>query len=115
MKLELAEAKAELIAAHAALKRAETALQRAIEGQLRPASIFPAPTGPITEHRRLHRSGCAPKIESDPELRAFLEARISRMTFEAMAKDVAEHFPNGRRISRSAIHAWARRSGLIPK
>ena len=61
---------------------------------------------PVTEHRKEHRMGRVPKIEADPELRAFLIARIDRLTYEQMAKDVKEHFPVQRRVGKSAIHAW---------
>lgn len=61
---------------------------------------------PITEHRRAHRSGRPPKLDTDPELRAFVLARIDRMTYPELAKAVADAFPPNRRIGKSAIHSW---------
>ncbi len=82
----------------------ETALQDRLS-QLPPCDV------PVTEHRREHRSGRAPKIPNDPELQAFILARIDRLTFEGIAHDVAGHFPPARRVGRSAIHDWWKRAG----
>lgn len=59
-----------------------------------------------TEHRRMHRPGTVPKIDSDPELAAFIRARIDRLTFVEIAAQVAEVFPETRRVGKSTIHAW---------
>jgi hypothetical protein len=59
-----------------------------------------------TEHRRKHRPGRAPRIDTDPELAAFISARIDRMTFVDIAARVAEVFPEPRRVGRSPIYAW---------
>ncbi len=64
---------------------------------------------PVTEHRRLHRKGTVPKIDSDPELRAFVLAHIDRMTYAQVANAVAGYFPEPRRVSRTAICVWAKR------
>lgn len=61
---------------------------------------------PVTEHRKEHRMGRVPKIDTDPELQAFLIARIDRLTYAQIAREVAEHFPEPRRVGKSAIHAW---------
>lgn len=61
---------------------------------------------PVAAHRNEHRMGRVPKIDTDPELRAFLIARIDRLTYEQIAQEVAEHFPEPRRVGKSAIHAW---------
>ena len=53
--------------------------------------------------------GRVPKIDGDPELQAFILARIDRMTYVQLAEDVAEHFPEPRRIGKSAIHAWIKK------
>ncbi len=65
---------------------------------------------PITDHRRAHRPGTQGKVESDPELQAFILARIARMTFVQIADDVAEHFPPERQIKKTAINDWWHRS-----
>ncbi len=102
----LAEAKAARITLDRAITALDEALQQAVQGGVNalPTEI-PAPT----EHRREHRPGCPPKIAADPELQAFIMARGERMTFEAIAADVAQHFPEARRVGKSAIHDWWRK------
>lgn len=60
-------------------------------------------------HVGAHRRGGVPKLALDPELRAFVEARLPYMTFAQIAADVTAHFPPERRISLSAIHRWWQR------
>lgn len=62
----------------------------------------------VTDHRASHRPGPAPKIASDPELEAFIRARISSMTFTEIADAVAAQFPPERQVKKSAIHKWWR-------
>lgn len=57
-------------------------------------------------HVSTHRRGRLAKIEADPELRAFVEARLSSQTFAEIEAQVAAHFPPDRRASLSAIHRW---------
>jgi len=106
----LSDGLAEAKAAQAALDRAITALQeafqRAVQGGL---NALPTKIPTPSEHRREHRPGRAPKIESDPDLQAFILARIERMTFTEFAADVANHFPEARRVGKSAIHDWWRK------
>ena len=59
-----------------------------------------------SQHLREHRPGRPKKLAADPELRAFVEARFNRMTFEQIADEVAQNFPPERRVAKSAIHAW---------
>lgn len=59
-----------------------------------------------TDHRREHRPGRVAKLDADPVLQAFVVARLDRLTFEQIADDVADHFPQDRRVGKSAIHAW---------
>ena len=61
---------------------------------------------PVSAHRRAHRPGRARKIDTDHELRAFIEARIDRMTFMELAEEVAAQFPKPRRVGKSAIYDW---------
>lgn len=58
------------------------------------------------EHRRHHRMGVPSKLACDPELRAFVEARLSEMTFHQIAEAVVDSFPADRRVSASAIYRW---------
>ncbi len=57
-------------------------------------------------HRRAHRMGRPAKIAADAELQAFVAARFDTLTFEQIAKEVADNFPPERRVSLSAIHRW---------
>ena len=64
---------------------------------------------PVTEHRKEHRMGPVPKIDRDPELRAFILARIDRMTYVQVANEVAEYFPEQRRVGKTTIYDWMKR------
>ncbi|WP_187428365.1 hypothetical protein [Roseobacter fucihabitans] len=55
-------------------------------------------------HLREHRPGRPSKIDSDPELHAFINARIETTTFPALEKAVAKKFPPKRRVGKNAIH-----------
>ena len=46
------------------------------------------------------------KIAVDSELQAFVAARFDTLTFEQIAKEVADNFPPERRVNLSAIHRW---------
>ena len=106
----LIQALAELRASHAAQGRAITALETAVEASLQQGlNALPLPSAPVSDHRREHRPGRAPKIDSDPELRAFIAARIDRLTFDQIAADIAQHFPASRHVGRSTIWEWRRR------
>ena len=67
---------------------------------------LPRPDIPVTEHRRLHKSGRPPKIDCDTEVQAFILSRIDRMTYAQLADDIAAHFPKKQRVSRSTINRW---------
>ncbi|WP_156114359.1 hypothetical protein [Paracoccus sanguinis] len=64
---------------------------------------------PVTEHRRLHRSGAVPKIEHDPEMQSFILARVDRMTYQKIADAIAEHFPKDRHVHRATVHRWVKK------
>lgn len=59
-----------------------------------------------SQHLREHRPARPKKLAADPELRAFVEARFNRMTFEQIADKVAQNFPPERRVAKSAIQGW---------
>jgi hypothetical protein len=70
------------------------------------------------EHRRAHRSGRPGKIEGDPDLEAFILARIATLTFDQIIAAIHEHFPSDRQARRSALHRWRRQCetrGLQPQ
>ncbi|WP_423206713.1 hypothetical protein E2974_18130 [Paracoccus yeei] len=74
-----------------------------------PENTPSTPHEALLQHIGAHRPGRPGKIALDPELRAFIEARLPRMTFAAIEAEVAAHFPPGRRTSLSAIHRWWQR------
>jgi len=47
----------------------------------------------MAEHRRNCRSGTRSTSHDDPELRAFILARLDTMTFKELALALAETFP----------------------
>ena len=53
-----------------------------------------------------HRSGRPAKIDADPELRAFILARIDRLTVPQLEDAVAEALPEARRVRKTAINDW---------
>ena len=105
MTAELDAVRAELAAAAAALAPADAAVERIVHEASNTPFTTPLPTAAATEHRREHRMGRVPKIDADPELRAFVAARVDRHTFQ----EVADAFPPERRVGCSAIHPWWRR------
>lgn len=85
------------------IRTLETALNQAIKGPFNDPSNLP----PIAaEHRRAHRAGIPPRIASDPELEAFIRARIWHLTFAQIIAEVAANFPSSRRTSMSALSRW---------
>jgi hypothetical protein len=94
----------------AGLDRTIAALEQAVEDRVqRAVQALPEPTAPHSPHRAAHRPGRARLIDNDPELRAFITARIDSLTFYQLADDVAAHFPPERRVKKTAIHAWWKR------
>lgn len=92
------------------LTRLETTLESLREAALQDRlSRLPACDVPVTEHRREHRMGRVPKIDSDPELQAFITARLDRLTYQQIATDIAAHFSPDRRVHPATVHRWAQR------
>lgn len=93
--------------AHSDVEKARRAIADLSETmQAHVIAELPASTAPITEHRRLHRPGRPAILDTDPELRAFVLARIDRMTFPEIEAAIALQYPVERRVKKSAIHAW---------
>jgi len=91
--------------AHAAAARAVTALEGASRS-LEPSSAEGPARPPLDPVRAAHRIGQPSKIERDPELAAFVLARVDRLTFKALAAEVAAAFPCERHVSVSGLHRW---------
>ena len=107
----LRAAEAGLDQAQADLKTARTALaQLKAKVQTNVIAGFPISDTPITEHRRNHKSGRSAILDTDPELRAFVLARIDRLTFHQIADEITLKFPVERRLKKSSIHRWWRRN-----
>lgn len=85
------------------IRTLETALHQAIKGPTIDPSTVPQGAA---DHRRAHRSGVPSRIASDPELEAFIRARIGHLTFALIIAEVAESFPPKRRTSMSALSRW---------
>ena len=86
-------------------------LQRVIQGAIKQGVQNPieGTLPPINPHRAAHRVGSPSPIDTDPELTAFIRARIDRLTFKDIAADIAAHFPPERRASVSGLHRWLHR------
>ena len=108
---KMAECQALLRSASAAHETASNALKKAIQ-RAEKDGVKSMPLGrfPFNAHRSAHRPGRPPKIESDPELQAFISARIDQMTFVQIEQAVSQRFPPERRVRKSAIHAWRHRN-----
>jgi hypothetical protein len=59
--------------------------------------------------RQERRAGVAPRIDADPELEAFIRARIDHMSFARLGRAVADAFPPERRVHPATIHRWWQR------
>lgn len=82
---------------------AATGLQAAIEGCLQ--APINAPSKPLK--RRSNQS----KIAANPDLQAFIQARILTATFASVVADVAAGFPPEKHISITGLHRWWHRHG----
>ncbi len=101
---------AEMGIASAALERLARALTelRQSQQESRLASL-PACDVPVTQHRREHRAGRVPKIDAQPELAAFILARLDRLTYHQIAAEITAHFPPGSHVHPATVHRWAQR------
>jgi hypothetical protein len=67
--------------------------------------------GTKDRHRAAHLPGFPGRIESDPELRAFILQRIETQTLAAIIAAVRATFPPGRQTSLSGLSRWWKRHG----
>lgn len=93
------------------IRTLETAFNQALNGPSNGAATVPVA---VADHRRSHRSGVPARIASDPELEAFIRARIDRLTFTQIIAEVAATFPPERRTSLSALSRWWKLNRQIP-
>ncbi|MFZ7089847.1 hypothetical protein [Primorskyibacter sp. 2E233] len=107
LRQSLRELRAVSDALSGAMDRAEAALETHFEAGVQ-QPVQPAIEGlpPPCEHRRQHRPGRPAIIDKDPELRAFILARINRLTFPQLEAEVANAFPPERRVKKTAINDW---------
>lgn len=101
---------AEIGALKGSLNRLEISLKDLLKaGQQQRLTSLPACDVPVTEHRREHRPGVPGIIASNPDLQAFILARLDRLTFKQIADDIARHFPVPLHVHQSTIHRWAQK------
>ncbi|MCA8878606.1 MAG: hypothetical protein KDA73_01350 [Rhodobacteraceae bacterium] len=103
-KAGLDQAQADLAAACAAVARLAALAEAKV------IAALPSSDVPVTAHRRAHRPGRPAQLDADPELRAFVLARIDSLTYQQIADEIALQYPLERRIGKSAIHHWWRRN-----
>ena len=102
----LAAAMNDLVRARDAVALLSEALEGLVKAPFNASSYGPAD---LAKWRAEHRSGYPSRLDSDPELRAFVLARIDTMTYTQIVQAVADHFPPGRRTSCSGLSRWFRR------
>ena len=82
-------------------------LQSSLEGTVQQDVNAPIkPTDPAAEHRRNHRSGTLSRVVADPEIEAFIRARLDTLTLVQIVAEIAETFPPRRHISLSSLSQW---------
>ncbi|MDP5307248.1 helix-turn-helix domain-containing protein [Paracoccus spongiarum] len=107
---EIDTALAEINVMRATMTRLESAIND-LRDELLQHSLSQLPSCDVlpTQHRREHRPGRTPIIDTDAELQAFILARLDRLTYHQIAAEVASHFPPDRHISHATVHRWARK------
>ncbi|WP_323005438.1 hypothetical protein [Pseudorhodobacter sp.] len=88
--------------AKAASDRLLMTLEGTVEGALNSPLI-------ADQHRDMHRRGTPSRLNTDPELQAFVLARIEHKTYKEVVSDVAKSFPPERQISISSLQRWWRK------
>jgi hypothetical protein len=103
IKAQAAAGQAAIDGLHLAASALEAVIKDGLQGPFE--GVFNAlPNGIM---RRTSRG----KIDADPELQAFIRARVMNMTFPQVAAVVAQNFAPERRVAASTIHRWWHRRG----
>ena len=88
---------------HRLIATLKSALEAPVEGPLNAPSTR---ANPAAEHRRNHRRGTLSRITSDPEIEAFIRARLDTDTLSGIVAQIAATFPQERHISLSCLSRW---------
>jgi len=95
---------------HRLVAALKAALQSPVQSPVQTPVKAPATSpDPAAEHRRNHRPGTLSRITRDPELEAFIRARIDTETLTAIIAEIAATFPPERRIGLSVLSRWWRK------
>jgi len=60
----------------------------------------------LAEWRRLHKPGNPSRLDTDEELRSFVEEHISRTTFHKLAALILQRFGSERSVSPTVLHRY---------
>lgn len=94
------------------IARLQTGLERPVQGMVQ-GPLHSSGTA-AAAHRAAHVKGTPSRISGDPELEAFLLARVGFRTFPQLAQDVKDAFPPERRVAQSSIWRWWQRRRKVP-
>ena len=101
-----------LTATSCMLDRVATSLEGDVERPVKqPLNTLQTRAEILAARRRAHLSGSPSKIDTDPELRAFIIARMDTMKFTQIEAEVRANFPPDRHTSKSALSRWWIREG----
>lgn len=88
---------------HRLIATLKTALEGTVEAPLNDPSNRP---NPAAEHLRNHRGGTLSRVTRDPEIEAFIRARLDTTTLVDIVAEIAATFPKERHISMSSLSRW---------
>ena len=99
-------AKREILATAFKLRALAASLEAAVNTPSKGHKRAVEDTSPLAAWRAAHRVGTPSRITSDPEVEAFILARIETMTYAQVIAAVAKSFPKSRHISMSSLQRW---------
>ena len=107
-------AKREILATAFKLRALAAGLEATVNTPSKGGKMAVESTAPLAAWRAAHRVGTPSRITSDPEVEAFILARIETMTYAQIVAAVAQSFPKSRHISMSSLQRWwAKRRAAI--